>query len=67
MPKNIKESKDSLSWNYWNKTKYICDCTIEKHKRKMCYLQKKWSMVITVEICQIVLDITKKKPQKYRY
>ena len=40
MPNNIKESKDLLSRNYWNKTKYICDCTIEKHKRKMCYLQK---------------------------
>ena len=40
MLKNIKESKDSLSRNYWNKTKYICDYTIKKHKRKMCYLQK---------------------------
>ena len=23
---------------------------------------KEWSMVITVEICQIILDITKKNP-----
>ena len=38
--KNIKESKDSLSRNYWNKTKYICDYTIKKYKRKICYLQK---------------------------
>ena len=34
MPKNIKESKDSLSKNYWNKTKYICDCIIEKRKER---------------------------------
>ena len=25
---------------------------------------KEWSMVITVEICQIILDITKKKKKK---
>ena len=41
MPKNIKESEDSLFRNYWSKTKCIYNYTIEKYKKKMGYLKKK--------------------------
>ena len=41
MPKNIKESEDSLFINYWKKkTKCMYNYTIEKYKKKMGSLIK---------------------------
>ena len=41
MPKNIKESKNSFFRNYWNKTKYMYNYTVEKYKKKIGYVKKK--------------------------
>ena len=41
MPKNIKESKDSLSRNYWNKIKYIYVNAQYRNIRERCVIFKK--------------------------
>ena len=63
MPNNIEESKDLLSRNYWNKTKYICDYTIKKHKRKMCYLQKNDLWLLRLKSAKLFYILPKKKPK----
>ena len=38
MPKNIKKSKDLLSRNYWNKTKYIYVTAQLRNIREKCVI-----------------------------
>ena len=45
----------------------VCDYTIEKHKRKKCYLIKKKNFIaIAIEIFQIVSNIEKKKKKELK-